>query len=85
MFQRHRHNYKIFSVEWVDPKDPPKGGIKIELMQQVEQEPTEVIETFSLCRGNISYIYPDPVEKYFELTFLPVHLKQLLPTPGKFR
>jgi hypothetical protein len=33
MFQPNRENYKIFSVELVDPKDPPMGGINIELIE----------------------------------------------------
>lgn len=85
MFQPNRNNYQIFSVELVDPKDPPIGGLNIEMMQQVEPEPIEVIDTSGLCKGKTAYIYPDPVETYFELTFLPVHLKQPLPPPGKFR
>ena len=81
MFQPNRENYKIFSVELVDPKDPPMGGINIELIEHVKPEPIEVIKTSGLCKGKSTYIYPDPVETYFELTFLPVHLKQPLPEP----
>ena len=85
MFQPNRENYKVFDVELVDPKDPPMGSINIELIQTEELEPIEVVKTSGLCKGKPTYIYPDPVEKYFQLTILPVHLKQPLPAPGKFR
>ena len=85
MFQPNRENYRIFNVELVDPKDPPMGGINIELIEHVKPEPIEVIKTSGCCKGKSTYIYPDPVETYLELTCLPVHLKQPLPEPGKFR
>lgn len=81
MFQPNRENYKVIDVELVDPKDPPMGSINIELIQTEELEPIEVVKTSGLCKGKPTYIYPDPVEKYFQLTILPVHLKQPLPAP----